>query len=112
MTQDSIHLEISEEAFDEQYPLLTNHLNPNASWAFSDTGGCLFETYGEELAFVRQQNRRYVWTFLDGDDGDQYVASGLHFVNRIGYLISKVPVPDGVFIEVRIPSPASTEGDR
>ena len=34
----------------------------------------------------------------------------MHFVNRIGYLISKVPVPDGVLIEVRIPS-LSDEAD-
>jgi hypothetical protein len=112
MTKETVQLEISEDEFDEQYPLVTNHLNPNASWAFDDTGGCLFETYGDEFAFVRRQDPRYVWTFLDGDDGDQYVVSGLHFVNRIGYLISKIPVPEGMFIEVRIPSSDSTEDDR
>ena len=109
MTHDTIHLEISEDEFDARYPLVPNHLNPNASWGFADSGGCLFETYGEELAFVRQQDPRYVWTFVDGDD-DQYVVSGMHFVNRIGYLISTVPVPDGVLIEVRIPS-LSDESD-
>ena len=103
MTQDTIHLEISEAAFDEHYPLVPNHLNPNASWAFGHAGGCLFTAYGEELAFIRSQDPRYVWTFMDGDDA-QYVASGIHFVNRIGYLVSTVPVPDGVFIEARIPS--------
>ncbi len=103
MTQDEIHLEISEDVFDQQFPLVRNHLNPNATRGFGDQGGCLFETYGEELAFVRSQDARFVWTFIDGDDA-QYVVSGMHFVNRIGYLISKVPVPDGVFFEVRIPS--------
>ena len=44
-----------------------------------------------------------VWTFMDGDDG-QFVGSGFHFVNRVGYLISTVPVPDGLSIEVPIPS--------
>lgn len=100
MTQ-SIHL--SEDEFDEQYALLPNHLNPNASWAVGDAGGCLFETYGEELAFVRQQDPATIWTIIDGEDGDLYVISGFHFVNRIGYLVSKTPVPDGTFIEVRIP---------
>ena len=83
MTQDTIHLEITEDEFDARYPLVPNHLNPNASWGFGDSGGCLFETYGEELAFVRSQDQRYVWTFIDGDDG-QYVVSGMHFINRIG----------------------------
>ena len=96
-------IELTENEFDEQFPLVTNHLNPNASWGTGNTGGCLFETYGDELDFVRRHDSRYVWTLLDGDDGDLYVAGGIHFVNRIGYLISKVPVVEGTFIQVHIP---------
>ena len=66
--------------------------------------GCLFETHGRELEFVRRQDPRTVWTFVDGDDDDQYVVSGFHFVNRIGYLISTVAVPEGVDFEVHIPN--------
>jgi hypothetical protein len=99
------HIEMTEDAFDQQYPLLPNYLNPNASWAFGDSGGgCLFETYGEEIRFVSEQVPRTIWTLIDGEDGDLYVVSGLHFVNRVGYLISKVPVPEGVFVEVRLSS--------
>ena len=101
------HLEITEDEFDRQYPLLPNYLNPNATWSLSDSGGgCLFETFGEELRFVREQDPRTIWTLLDGEDGDLYVASGFHFVNRLGYLISQAPVPEGVFIEVRLRSEA------
>lgn len=99
-------IEITEDEFDSQYPLLTNHLNPHASWAFNEDRGCLFETYGEELAFVRQQDPRKVWTLVDGDDGDLYVISGCHFVNRIGYLVSTVPVPEATDIQVHIPNEA------
>jgi hypothetical protein len=106
---DTIDLEINEAKFEEQFPLVRNHLNPNATWGSGEPGDCLFETYGEELAFVQSQDPRYVWTFMDGDDG-QYVASGFHFVNRIGYLISTVPLPDGVFIEVPIPSASDDDG--
>lgn len=95
-------IELSEDEFDAQYPLRTNHLNPRASWAYGEGAGCLFATCGEELAFVRSQNPRTVWTFIDGDDA-QYVLSGFHLVNRIGYLISPVPIPEGTTIEVRIP---------
>lgn len=48
-------IEMSEDEFDAQYPLMPNHLNPHASWAYGEHRGCLFETYGQELAFVRQQ---------------------------------------------------------
>ena len=101
MTEDFI--ELTEDEFDDRYTLVPNHINPNASWAYGDGPGCLFETYGEELAFVRQQDPSTVWTIVDGDDGDMYVISGLHFVNRIGYLISSAPVPENVTIQVHIP---------
>jgi hypothetical protein len=99
-----IHLDISEEAFDDHYPLLINHLDPHASWVIGDSGGCLFGCHGAEWEFIRQQDSRCVWTFVDGDEHDQFIISGMHFVNRIGYLVSKVPVADNVSVEVRIPS--------
>lgn len=95
-------IEMSEDEFDDRYTLLVNHLNPNASWCIGDAPGCMFETYGEELEFVRKQDPRTVWTLVDGDDGDQYLTNGFHFVNRIGYLVSTVAVPEEIDIEVRI----------
>ncbi|HVX16315.1 MAG TPA: hypothetical protein VHC22_34330 [Pirellulales bacterium] len=93
---------LSEDEFDAAYPLVANHLNPNASWGFGDGPGCLFETYGEELAFVLRQDPLTIWTLVDGDDGNQYVISGYHLVNRVGYLISKAPFPEDAEIEVVI----------
>ena len=93
---------ITEDEFDKRYLLVTNHINPNASWAFGDGPGCLFETYGEELAFVRSQNPNTIWTLVDGDDGNQYVITGYHLVNRIGYLISTIPFAENADIEVPI----------
>jgi len=104
-------IELSEEVFDATYALVQNHLDPNASWADGEGSGCLFETYGEELDFVRKQDPRTIWTLLDGDDGDLYLASGYHIVNRIGYLISTVPVPCDVGIQVHIPMEKEEEAD-
>ena len=96
-------IEMTEDEFDASYPLVTNHINPNASWAFGDEPGCLFETYGEELDFVRAHDPRTIWTLVDGaDDDNQYVLSGYHLVNRIGYLISTIPFPEDTDIEVPI----------
>lgn len=96
-------IEISEDEFDQRFPLVPNHLNPQASWAIDDGPGCLFETYGEELEFVRGRDVRFVWTLIDGDDGDMYLVSGFHRVNRVGYLISRTPVPEGTSIQVHLP---------
>ena len=95
-------IELSEDEFDELFPLVQNHLYPTASWAFGDGPGCLFETYGEERAFVMRQDPLTVWTLVDGDDGDLYVISGPHFVNRIGYFVSAVPIAEGVTMQVHI----------
>ena len=100
MTETCITL--TEDQFGEQYPLVPNHINRNATWANAQGKGCLFETYGEELEFIKRQNRNRVWTILDGDDGDMYVASGFHFVNRVGYLLSRDTVPPDTFVEVHI----------
>lgn len=94
---------LTEDEFDAKFPLVENHLNLHATWGFGEGRGCLFETYGEEFEFVRRQDPASVWTITDGDDGDWYVVNGLHYVNRVGYLISREPVLDGVAIEVHIP---------
>jgi hypothetical protein len=95
-------VELSEDEFGDRYPLVPNHLNPSASWGTDNQRGCLFETYGEELEFVRRQDPHTVWTLVDGDDGGQRVINGFHLVNRIGYLISAVAVPEGIDVDVRI----------
>ena len=97
-------IEHTEDEFDDRYTLVRNHLDPHASWAYGEGPGCLFNTYGPELQFVTQQDPRTIWTLVDGDEGNQYVLSGFHFVNRIGYLISKEVVPESINIEVLIPT--------
>ncbi len=89
-------IQLTELEFDEQYPLVPNPFNPDASWSGSNEQGCLFETYGEDYDFVKQQDPRTIWTMIDAS-----IVSGFHFVDRLGYLISTVPVPDGVEIEVK-----------
>ena len=98
-----IFIEISEDEFDNRYQLLENHINPNASWAYGDRPGCLFESFGDELNFVNQQDPQTIWTLIDGDDGDMYLISGLHFINRVGYLLSTSPVPINTTVQVRLP---------
>jgi hypothetical protein len=107
-------MEITEDQFDARYTLRANHLNPHAGWASGDGPGCHFETCGAEWDFVRRQDPRTIWTLVDGEDGDLSVRSGCHFLNRLGYLLSTEPVPEGIVIEVRIPmqDEPSTPTDR
>jgi hypothetical protein len=102
-------IELTEDEFDDRYSPMTNHINPSAGWAYGDAGGCLFETHGEEFEFVRRYDPRKVWTLVDGDDGDMYLISGLHFVNRVGYLLTKEPVQDNTSVQVRLPMQTDNE---
>ncbi len=86
---------IDEDAFIERFRPRPNHLDPNASYDFGD-GGCLFETYGPELDFVRAQDPRSIWTIVDDDNGQPVIESGMRFVNRLGFLVATNPVEDRV----------------
>lgn len=92
-------IEISEDDFDSRFPLLRNHLREDAPWSVGDASGCLFETFGPELEFVRRQDACTVWTLVDSEDG-LVLISGFHIVNRVGYLISSARVPSGVTVLV------------
>ncbi len=61
--------------------------------------GCMFETYGKELAQVLTVNPSYVWTYVEVD-GNLYIVSGLHLVNRLGYFITEQPCPDDLEIQI------------
>lgn len=103
-------LSLSEDEFEKLYPLIENHLNPNASWSVGNGRGCLFETFGDELEFVKSQDPSKVWTLVDCDEGS-CIISGFHFVNRVGYLISTVPVGPNVNVEVRFEANEPHEDD-
>lgn len=58
-----------------------------------------FETFGEELDFVRSQPTENIWTEVDGDEG-VYIINGYHLVNRIQYYVCEVPVSSEAYREV------------
>lgn len=47
-----------------------------------------FETYGDEVEFVKQQDPNKIWTEVDGDSGT-YIIAGMHWVNRMHYYITE-----------------------
>jgi hypothetical protein len=96
-------MEITLEEWDKTYKPINNHLDEHASF-----GGAMFETFGEELDFVRSHLDKFIWTYIDGEDDATYIVEGYHLVNRIGYFITEVPAPDGEFVSVVIDEPRKT----
>jgi hypothetical protein len=92
---------IKEDYFDEYYKPQVNHLVKNASF-----NGCMYETYGKELEYVRSvahnpKTAKSVWTILEADSKIFYCA-GYHFVNRLGYLITEKPFEnENLYVEIK-----------
>ena len=92
---------LTEEEWFEQFKPIPNHLDENASFNDGDHG-YMFETYGEELEFVKAQEPNRIWTYFDGDDGGTYISDGYHVVNRIGYFVTTVPYDDKQYYQITI----------
>ena len=50
----------------------------------------MYETYGEDLEYIKSMPDNFVWTLVDGDE-DSVVVNGKAFVNRLGYYLTKKP---------------------
>ena len=79
-------IEMTEEEWFDTYKPIKNHIEVTSSF-----DGHMFETYGDEVEFVKFQDNDMIWMLGDGDDGGMYIWSGWGFVNRIGYFITEVP---------------------
>jgi hypothetical protein len=83
------------DAWEEKYCPIQNHITKD--------GDDKFETYGEELDYVRSiadTEPRRVWTLVDGDDGNLYIVNGYHLVNRVNYFITEKPLEGDGYMEV------------
>lgn len=99
---------ISEDSFYDTYKPVQNPFVENAPW-----NGCMLETYGPELEHVQEvlkTDPSKVWTVLACDDA-LVVSSGYHHVNRMGYIITEVPVAEGEMVETIDEDPLDDEGD-
>ena len=100
-------IEMDFDEWCETYKPIINHIDTNASFDNGE-GGIMFETYGDEVEFVKQQEPNKIWMYGDGDDGGSYIWSGWGFVNRIGYFISENPVPYNTTIQIQVSEPDLT----
>lgn len=93
-------IKIKEQSWFDKYKPIKNHLDDNASF-----DGYMYETYGEEMEFVRSQPLNTIWTLIHGDYDSLFLDNGMHVVNRIGYFITTNPWPDDTVVEVIISEP-------
>jgi len=77
------------EIFEKTYKPIKNPFVQDSSYY-----GCMFETYGVELAHVREQDVKKIWTLIDGENDNWYIVPGYSIVNRFGYFICEIPWED------------------
>jgi hypothetical protein len=94
-------IEITEEEWFDKFKPIPNHIDENASFSDGDNG-YMFETYGEELDFVKSQEPNRIWTYCDGDDRGTYIFEGMRIVNRIGYFVTAVPFDANKAYQIQI----------
>lgn len=76
------------DEFENKHKPIENHLG--------DEGTYLFETYGQEVDFVSNQDENIVWTLVEVD-GKLYIVPGFQYVNRLNYLITEIPWTEDMF---------------
>lgn len=88
--------------WEDRFKPINNTFDDNASF-----DGIMFETYGEELDFVRShyyhQHTEHIWTYVDGDGGT-YIINGYHLVNRIGYFVTEGQYDKSLEYEIQVSS--------
>lgn len=91
MNQVENNFEKFQELYEPEYNQIVLQQTNTNDYNIEDLasfGGIMYETYGEELEYVKSQPKDKIWTIIDDED-NLYIISGFHLVNRIGYVISQ-----------------------
>ena len=96
-------IELTEEEWFDKFKPIPNHIDDNASFSDGDNG-YMFETYGEELDFVKSHQSNRIWTYCDNDFGGTSIFQGMRIVNRIGYFVTSVPFDGSKDYQIQISS--------
>lgn len=91
---------LDEDIFLARFEPVPNHIDAHCGFDLGQ-GGCLFAVTGPEYRHVREQDPLAVWTLIEAD-GQLFIESGLHFVNRLGYLVTRVPIEPNVSYSVSL----------
>jgi len=83
-------IKMSFKDWADEYKPFLNPFEKNAP-----VNGFMFETYGAQLDLVNKQDHRFIWTYMETDDGkDIVIVDGKHYVNRVGYFLTAIPRKD------------------
>ena len=84
---------ITYDLFEKTYKPVKNHLDDECDYDL-----IMFETYGNEHQFIldtlaNPETNKCVWTVI-GEHDETELASGYHIENRLGYIVTEIPLAD------------------
>lgn len=88
---DPAPFDVFDRWVDTYGPIKNEAISPEEEAPFD---GTMFETFGAELDYVKKANPKHVWTYITGDNNEDVLVAGFHFVNRQGYFITTLPWQD------------------
>ena len=86
---------------DTFYEFFVPYRHPKAKAALWNGMG--LDSFGDDFQLVRSIDDNYVWTVVDsGCNSDQWITTGIHYVNRICYLVTEKP-HNGLMVDFLAP---------
>ena len=79
-----MHTVLTEADFDAKYTHDTSIVSEHYDDGRLETFGADAKT----VAKINQESPNRLWTVVDGDDGELYLVSGYHHVNRVYHLVT------------------------
>ena len=80
-------LQLNEDIFYEYFEPYRHPDTKSQCW-----GGVGLLCFGSDVDIAYNIEDEYLWTLSDGcDDGSMCITPGLHFANRVNYLVTKMP---------------------
>jgi hypothetical protein len=80
-------IRLHEDVF---YAYFKPYRHPESKWGVWDGNG--IETFGDDWELVNRLDKNHVWTLVDDSEGGgQTIMEGIHYVNRLCYLVTEIP---------------------
>jgi hypothetical protein len=77
--------EMTFEQFKDNFEPIQNFIDDDAGM-----DGILFDIYGQELDYIKEESSSgTVWTLIQKHN-DKYILEGFHITNRAGYIITAI----------------------
>jgi len=101
--------EINIETWMKLFVPLDNKSGGGAGVTIGNRSTLIFDcTNLDDLGVVNSSHPRNIWTLLENREGGMSILNGIHFTDRVGYLVSNIGIDEG---DIVVPLRDGVQGD-